>query len=199
MLWQGMNVALRRPMTLDEFLAWEERQELRYEFDGFQPVAMTGGTVAQSTIQMNLLTALSTRLRGKSCRPHGSHVKVEVAGRIRYPDAFVVCTPMPNQALVVTEPVVVFEILIPSTAHDDLFVKNAEYRATPSIHRYVVLQQSHIGALVFTRHGDHWADEVLTGDSAILAMPEIGVEVPLAELYADLVLTPADGEDLAEA
>ena len=38
-----MNVALRRPMTLPEFLAWEERQELRYEFNGFQPVAMAGG------------------------------------------------------------------------------------------------------------------------------------------------------------
>ena len=37
-----MNVALRRPMTLSEFLAWEERQELRHEFDGFRPVAMTG-------------------------------------------------------------------------------------------------------------------------------------------------------------
>ena len=35
-----MNIALRKPMTLTEFLAWEERQELRYEFDGFQPVAV---------------------------------------------------------------------------------------------------------------------------------------------------------------
>jgi hypothetical protein len=39
-----MNVALRKPMTLEQFLAWEERQELRYEFDGFGPVAMAGGT-----------------------------------------------------------------------------------------------------------------------------------------------------------
>ncbi len=37
-----MSVALRKPMTVAEFLAWEERQELRWEFDGFQPVAMTG-------------------------------------------------------------------------------------------------------------------------------------------------------------
>jgi hypothetical protein len=39
-----MNIALRRPMTQEEFLAWAEAQEERYEFDGFQPVAMTGGT-----------------------------------------------------------------------------------------------------------------------------------------------------------
>jgi hypothetical protein len=45
-----MNVALRKPMTLAEFLAWEERQDLRYEFDGSQPVAMTGGTVDHEAI-----------------------------------------------------------------------------------------------------------------------------------------------------
>ena len=179
-------------MTIDQFLAWEERQELRYEFDGFQPVAMNGGTVAHSAIQMNLLGALSNRLRGKPCRPHGSHLKIKVAGRIRYPDAFVLCTPMLNDARVVTEPVVVFEILSPSTTDDDVFVKNAEYRATPSVQRYVVLQQSYVGALVFTRHGDHWADDVLTGENAILTMPEIGIEIPLSDIYADLVLTPED-------
>jgi hypothetical protein len=45
-----MSVALRKPMTLAEFLAWEERQELRYEFDGFRPVAMTGGTLRHEAI-----------------------------------------------------------------------------------------------------------------------------------------------------
>ena len=50
-----MSNALREPMTLHEFLAWEERQELRYEFDGFQPVAMTGGTYAHDAIQVNLV------------------------------------------------------------------------------------------------------------------------------------------------
>ena len=35
-----MDIALRRPLRLDEFLEWERRQELRYEFDGTQPVAM---------------------------------------------------------------------------------------------------------------------------------------------------------------
>jgi Uma2 family endonuclease len=63
-----MNVALRQPMTLEEFLAWEQRQELRREFDGFRPVAMTGGTAARSVIQRNLLMALGNRLRGKAWR-----------------------------------------------------------------------------------------------------------------------------------
>ena len=75
-----MNVALRQPMTLDAFLDWEERQELRYEFDGFQPVAMTGGTYAHAAIQRNLIIALGSRLRGKPCQAIGSELKIAVAG-----------------------------------------------------------------------------------------------------------------------
>ncbi len=59
------------PMTVAELLAWEEPQELRWEFDGFAPVAMTGGTVAHDVIQVNLLSALNSRLRGTPCRAHG--------------------------------------------------------------------------------------------------------------------------------
>ena len=46
-----MADALAKPMNLESFLAWEERQELRYEFDGFRPIAMTGGTYAHAQIQ----------------------------------------------------------------------------------------------------------------------------------------------------
>lgn len=181
-------------MTLEQFLAWENRQELRWEFDGFQPVAMNGGTVEHSTIQSNLLAALINHLRGKPCRAHGSHLKIEVAGRIRYPDAFVVCTPVPPGAKVVAQPVAVFEILSPSTANEDLVVTNADYRATPSIERYVILQQQQAGAIMFTRKGEDWVTELVTGDGAVLRMPEIGVSIPLAELYPDVEF-PAAGDE----
>ena len=68
-----MSAALRpRPMTLAEFLAWEEGQELRWEFDGVRPVAMTGGTFAHSRIQFNLAISVGGRLRGSPCRMAGS-------------------------------------------------------------------------------------------------------------------------------
>lgn len=69
-----MNVALSQRVSLAEFLAWEERQELRYEFDGFQAYAMVGGTAAHSAIQANLVAALASRLRGAPCRAHGSEL-----------------------------------------------------------------------------------------------------------------------------
>jgi Uma2 family endonuclease len=177
-----MDVALRKPMSLPQFLEWEERQELRYEFDGFQPRAMTGGTSEHSTIQRNLITALTTRLRGMPCQPHGSELKIMVAGSIRYPDAFVVCSPLARGTTVVEAPVVVFEVLSPSTATIDRIVKNQEYRDTPSIQRYVMLEQDQQAATVFARAGDDWVGHVVSGD-VVLDMPEIGVAVPLAELY----------------
>ncbi len=149
---------------------------------------MAGGTSAHAIIQRNLITALTNRLRGKPCRPYGSDMKIEAAGAIRYPDAFV-CTPVPLDATVVDDPVVIFEVLSPSTATTDQFAKNREYAATPSVQRYVMLAQDRQAATVFAREGTDWVGRLL-GENATLAMPEIGIEIPLAELYADLEAPP---------
>ena len=58
-----------KPMTQTEFLDWAQTQEGRYEFDGFQPVAMTGGTGNHGRISRNLITLLTTKLRGSPCEP----------------------------------------------------------------------------------------------------------------------------------
>ena len=188
-----MNVALRKPMTLEQFLSWEEQQPLRYEFDGFQPVAMTGGTAAHAAIQRNLLFSLTGRLRGQPCQPYGSDLKIQVAGRIRYPDAFVVCSPVAPRMTVVSNPVVVFEVLSESTLSNDLVVKNSEYRATVSIKRYVVLQQTSVAAMVFSHRGGEWATDLVAGKDAVLRMPEIGIEIPLGEIYAEVAFVAEDG------
>jgi len=184
-----MTLALRRPMTLAEFLDWEDGQELKYEFDGFGPIAMTGGTAAHSAIQRNLAIAIGGRLRGHPCQFHGNDLKIEVAGKIRYPDGFIVCSPVANVAKVVADPVVIFEVLSASTS-STAHLEVREYEATPSVVRYVILEQDRIAATVFSRSGGDFAAHVLVGD-AILAMPEIGQSVPLAELYDGLVLRAA--------
>jgi Uma2 family endonuclease len=184
-----MSIALRKSMTLEEFLAWEEQQELRWEFDGFEPVAMTGGTSDHSAIERNLIFSLTGRLRGKPCQVYTSNLKILVAGSIRYPDAFVVCSPVTRGTRVVTDPVVVFEVLSPSTASIDIGAKNEEYRDTPSIQRYVMLSQDRQSATVFARVANDWVGHILSGDT-ILSMPEIGIELPLAELYEGVSLEP---------
>lgn len=173
-------------MTKAEFLAWEEGQEFKWEFDGFAPVAMTGASIAHSTIRGNIITPLNNRLRGGPCRAHGSDLKVEVGeNSVRYPDVLVACTRQPGTDRIAAEPVVVLEILSPTTPRIDRIVKAREYGATPSLQRYVILEQSAQAATVFSRIPGVWASVVLDGDVA-LDMPEIGISVPLAELYQDV-------------
>jgi Uma2 family endonuclease len=186
-----MNAPLRKPVTLASFLEWEDRQPLRHEFDGVRAIAMTGGTVNHAAIQQNLAISIGGRLRGKPCRFFGSDLKIEVSGRIRYPDGFVVCSRLPADGKVVREPVVIFEVLSESTSRTDIVTKNDEYASTPSVKRYVMLAQDAIGGTMFERAGDDWVGHLLIADS-LLRMPEIGVEVPLAELYEGVDLPEAD-------
>ena len=179
-----MNVALPAPWTLAEFLAWEERQEFRWEFDGFAPVAMTGGTFRHESIGGTLRALIREKLLGGRCRVLGPTLKTLVAGRIRYPDAMVVCVPVAANQTVIADPVVVFEVLSPSTAATDRIVKLREYQATPSIQRYVMLEQDSAAATVLVRRGEEWIASALIGDD-VLRMPEIGVELTITEIYAD--------------
>jgi Uma2 family endonuclease len=181
-------------MTLEEFLAWEDRQPIRYEFDGFGPIALTGGTRAHAEIQGNLAVALKTRLRGKPCRYIGNDLKIEVAGSIRYPDGFVTCTAGAPGDKIARDPVVIFEVLSESTTGIDTVVKNREYAATPSVRRYVLLAQDVMGGTMFERVGEDWIGHVL-GPEGLLAMPEIDVEVPIAEFYEGIDLPPVPTED----
>ncbi len=180
-----MNVALRRPgMTVADFLDWENGQEDRWEFDGFQPVAMVGGTVAHNVIVSNMVLALGRRLR-PPCRVHVEGVKLRLAHSVRYPDVMVVCGPLHPQATDLTDPVVVVEVLSPGTFRTDRIEKNREYAAHASILRYILLEQDAVAAEVYARDGERWVRSTVTGDD-VLALPEIGVEMPLAEAYAGL-------------
>lgn len=172
-------------MTLADFLVWEERQALRYEFDGRVAHAMTGGTYEHDAITFNVRRALDQRLDGKLCRPCGPNLKIIVQGKARYPDCLVTCTPIQRGATVIDNPVVVIEVISEDSARTDRIEKVREYQATASIQRYVIVEQRGVGALVLQRDGDRWhAIAATSGD--ILAMPEIGIDVPLTDFYAGL-------------
>jgi Uma2 family endonuclease len=80
---------------------------------------------------------------------------------------------------------VVFEVLSPSANKTDRIEKAREYEATPSVQHYVMLEQDAPSAVVYTRDGERWTHDILLAD-AVLALPEIGVAFPLAELYEGL-------------
>lgn len=196
-------------MTLDEFLAWEERQEARWEFDGFAPVpwgdgfdahGVTGGTRAHSAISHALHRSVGGRLpRPGPCRYHGADLRfVTASGRSRYPDGFVACGPGGGpRDTVEREPVVVSEVLSASTAALDRTEKAREYRDTPSVRRYVMLEQDAVAATVHAREPDgRWTVHLLAGGDA-LDLPEVGVSSPLAELYEDVALPDTEASSPA--
>lgn len=183
-----VSASPQNPMTKEEFLAWEEGREPKWEFDGFAPVAMTGVSIAHATIHGNIVTSLNTRPRGSPCRAYGSDLKIEVGDNsVRYPDVLVSRTRQPGTDRIAISPVVVFEILSPTTSRTDRIVKAREYGATASIQRYVILEQSTQAATVFTRMHGVWASVVLEGEVS-LELPEIGISVPLSELYQHVEL-----------
>lgn len=180
-----MNLPLRKPWTQGEFLAWASGQEGRYEFDGFQPVAMTGGTLGHAVITRNLHRALDARLRNGDCQPLGPDAGVATTeAAIRYPDALVTCSPFEPEATTVPGVVVVFEVLSTGTSRIDRIVKVREYAAVASIRRYVILESTSIGLTVMERErpDEPWNATILTGGE-VLRMPEIGIEIPVAEFY----------------
>jgi Uma2 family endonuclease len=190
-----MNVPIRKPLTQEQFFSWAEAQDIRYEFDGFQPVAMTGGNAGHSAIGRNLQTALHTRLRGSRRSSLGPDAGVEtVNNAVRYPDALVTCSKFDLTDRTIPGVVVVFEVLSPSSGRVDRIVKVREYAAVPSIRRYVILESTGVGVTVMERAepAEAWRTTVLTGDD-VLRMPEIGIEIPVAEFYEDIPF-PEEGE-----
>jgi Uma2 family endonuclease len=180
-----MTVPLRQSWTQQEFFVWAASQESRFEFDGFHPVAMTGGTLGHSLILRSLHRALDARLRGGPCQPLGPDAGVTTIGNaVRYPDALVTCSTFDREAMTVPGAVVVFEVLSASTSRTDRILKVREYAAVVSIRRYVILESASIGLTVMERErsDEIWRVVTLTSGD-ILHMPEIGIEIPVAEFY----------------
>lgn len=130
--------------------------------------------------------ALIDGLRGHLCQPCGSGMKVRTSNRIRYPDAFVVRSPVTPDVEIIDDPVIVFEILGPSTSTVDHVEKNQEYQDTPSIQRYVIMEQTTAAATVFRREGTDWIRHLQIGDT-VLELPEIGLAIKLMNLYAGVL------------
>jgi len=199
----AMNIALRTPsMTREQFFRWAQAQDERYEFDGFQPVAMTGGNLRLNIIHLNIHTALRQRLRGTVCRPLGSDAGLATIGdSVRYPDALVTCTPITGDELVTPNVIVVFEVISPTSGRTDRIVKVREYAAVPSILRYVIVESASVGLTVLERPAgaEKWTVTTLIADD-ILPWPEIGIEIPAIELYegVDFPAPDADAVSLSK-
>jgi Uma2 family endonuclease len=191
----GMNVALSKPWTEEQFLTWAEAHEGRFEFDGVQPVAMTGGTARHSRIIVNIHVALRSRLRASAGSSFGPDLGVRtIGGAIRYPDVLITCTKFSETELLAPDVQVVFEVLSADSGRRDRIEKVREYAAVLSIRHYVIVESAGVGLFVLYRQrgGDAWTALTLTGEDT-LNLPEIGVELPVTEFYENVDFGDAAG------
>lgn len=174
-----MNLALKQPSwTIESFLEWETKQDSRFEYDGFEPVAMVNARLGHQLIIRNAMSALQRRLT--RCVVVSETVKLRMEHTVRYPDLMVIRWPISVAATDVADPVVVIAVLS-DDAREERIAQNEEYRLTPSIQHYIVLEQDRAAATVFSRDGADWIGRLVL-DGAI-ALPEIGAELPLGECY----------------
>ncbi len=182
-------IAVPRPqMTIEAYLDWEPRQELRYEFVSGKVLAMTGGTLAHNDIAVNLLIALRPHLRAQGCRINIADAKVTVTPTIyRYPDLVVTCDERDKAALnAIQYPKLIVEVLSPGTETLDRGDKLKEYCSVPSLEEYVLINSAQVSVEIYRRgEGRFWLYTAYqTGD--LIKLESVGFEFPIVRLYEDI-------------
>lgn len=173
------------PLSLDAFLAWEEEQELRYEFVAGVFRAMTGGTLEHNDTAENVLMLLRERLRGKPCRARGANTKVVTpTGQVLYPDVVVNCSPREPKRNWIDDPVVVVEVASPSTGKYDTTLKRWAYQEIPALRHMVLMAADVPRAEVATRNPDgSWTSVFMTGEAAMVDLEALAVTLPMRDIY----------------
>jgi Uma2 family endonuclease len=176
-----------RSQTPQSYLADEVRSPARREYVGGFTYAMAGATNAHNQIATNVLVAVGGRLRGSPCRPFNSDTKVRIRLpfelRFYYPDAMVTCRPNPPGDTFQDEPRLLVEVLSAESRRIDEGEKLLAYLTIPSLAAYLLVEQEFAEVGVMRRSGQEFARELARGRDAVVALPELGIDLPLAEVY----------------
>jgi Uma2 family endonuclease len=186
-------------VSVEDYLAGELASPIKHEYVGGVVYAMAGAIIRHNRIATNTLGALHARLRGRPCEPFNSDTKVRVRlphqTRFYYPDAMVVCESNPEDESFQDEPVVIFEVLSRSTRRIDEGEKKDAYLMIPSLQVYALVEQDTPAIVVFRRTDQGFVREIYEGLDATLRLPEIEVDLPLAEMYEAVEFYPEPEDD----
>jgi Uma2 family endonuclease len=167
-------------MTAADYLAWEAAQDTRSEFIDGEVYAMAGGTLEHNAATLATGSTLRQHLKGSPCRAFVSDVKVQVkaSNSFFYPDVVVACQPSDlsdSTTLSVNEPLLIAEVLSPSTAAFDRGGKFAHYRLLDSLQEYVLIDTDTPRVEVFRRNAaNRWELYPSTGTDAPVELASVG-------------------------
>lgn len=185
--WLMTATAPERRYTFREYLELEASSDLRYEFFDGAVYAMSGGSPEHSGLAANVIQLLGAQLVGKPCRVFTSDLRVRVleTGLATHPDVSVVCGGLerdPEDSNTATNPVVIVEVLSPSTQRYDREEKAAHYRRIPSLAGYVLISQEEQRLEVFSRNADgSWT--LREARNGAVELKAIGCSLAVADVY----------------
>jgi len=176
-------------MTEDEYLAFEIQRDTRHEYVDGEIFAMVGGTWEHSIIISNTSCSLGNQLDDTPCNSVSSdtHLHVSSTKAYRYPDIMVVCgTPQFRQDRrdIVTNPIVLIEVLFPSTIAVDTFEKFQEYKKIPTLQEYILIKSDTPFIMRYIRReNDNWLYSDVSGLNTTLDLPSINCTLKLSDVY----------------
>jgi Uma2 family endonuclease len=179
--------------TPAEYLNLERASETKSEYLNGQIVAMTGASRPHNLIAGNLFRLVSQQLLNDSCETYMNDMRVLVSrtGLYTYPDVVVACPPIQFEDAEVDtllNPIVIAEVLSPSTEAYDRGKKFTQYRRLDSLREYVLLAQDEARVERFVRQGDIWVFSEVSGLGAVLSLDTIGCAIALSDLYHRVAL-----------
>jgi Uma2 family endonuclease len=176
-------------MDKPTFLTWVQEHEGRYELDEGRVVMMTGGTRGHERVIRRLAAALERRLDADRWEVLTSNFAVDLGPKtVRYPDVVVDSAQGTDKDLTATTPLLIAEVISPSSIADDLGDKAAQYLRSTDVSAYLVLAQEEPKARVWVRGtaGFSPGPDVIVGKHGVIRIPSLGIDPPLAEIYTHI-------------
>jgi len=176
-------------LTPEQYLEIERAAEFRNEYFDGRMYAMSGGSHPHAIVIGNLIRQLGNALVKRRClvTPIDLRVRVAPAGLYTYPDVVVVCGEpryADNQIDTLLNPMLLIEMLSPSTEAYDRGFKSAQYRTIESLQEYALVSQAEPRVEVFRRQeGGHWLLSEFVGLEAVCRLDSVGASVAVAEVY----------------
>jgi Uma2 family endonuclease len=196
--------AAQKRATLDEYLVLERASDVRHEYFAGVITAMAGASYRHNLIAGNIARSVGNQLAGRRCSVLPSDMRVRTISTLyTYPDVTIVCGDPEFSGAgeeTLLNPVVVIEILSASTEAYDRGDKFEHYRSIPSLREYVLVAQDRMRVEHFERQAKgKWLLTTFRSAESPVVFPALEIEIPLAEIYAQVEL-PADpplhaGED----
>jgi Uma2 family endonuclease len=184
-----------KPMTLDEFLRWDDGTETHYELIGGFPVAMAPPAAAHRILATRLISRIDAALASRRpCNAQGEAgiIRPDLADTYFEADIAATCERHEFGQQALGEPFLIVEILSPSTERHDRRTKLPVYRQIATVQEILFLASDGLYAELHRRSGAQWITDILRGADARLALASVGIEIPLAELYDGIAMPDAE-------